>query len=234
MKLLALLAFIASLNALHGCSLSLRDQVSLIELNRGFVHPGNGETHLTAGERVDCATLPPFVFIRRPNAGSVYILDERRVFQRWSITGVAMDGNWVRMIDVYLQQYSSIDDWAWWREYGTRRLMVQPLTELSVINWRQLRLVSAFEFKEAKKQQLSLVDQTFLQRLIEEKLRAYVSANRPADTQIQNVAYAAISAYDGQTAISVRVRRSGRDEALAFDLPINHLVAPFVGYPRVR
>jgi hypothetical protein len=226
-----LLAFTASMGLLHGCELSARDQVLLIDHDLESRLPGDESAHGLAGERIECATLAPLVFVRRPKAGYAYILDRRRIFHPWSSTGTARDGELTRVIRVYLEQYSSTGRWAWWKEYGTAPLSVPTLSSDLNLEWRELQLIRPEQFDLAKQQQLSSEHEEFLRRLMRERIRVYMNANGYSDAQLLGVRYSTLYQYTGNAQVVVQIMRSTKQEDLSFTLPVNPSSAPFVGYP---
>jgi hypothetical protein len=118
LKTSVVLSLMGFSSVMAACAISFRDQVLLIELGEAVPPPGSSSVSTLRGARLDCSTFGPLQIVRPIGAKLYFVLDPRRVFHRWDVTGATYSGNSGAGLENYISVYRATPAWTLWTYYG--------------------------------------------------------------------------------------------------------------------
>jgi hypothetical protein len=181
---------------------------------------------------VRCFSSSDLAFVRDPGANFLYVLDRKRVFNRWTVTQAVFPFDVVLLVQTYLAnaKYSLSDRW---RRFGTATLLnAQVDMEALSADWPSLTVLSQTEYdREARRtvtgEMNELIEFEFASKAIATLLREGVPIRR-----VIRLSHGELLTNSEMHGVRLQYESSnGTVREASFDFPINPEKAPYVGWP---
>lgn len=224
-------SMLSALAETNPCQLSDRDQALLIAESQTVPQPGSLTVRSVAGVSMQCAQIRSFLVLRETNSRFLYVLDTKRAFDRWTITGARANGDLSTALSFFLLAVAENSASRMWRLYGREPLdpgerklaLDQPL------RWSEVTLMDQSSFASVSARQLDVEVVELIRELTQERVVAWVYRNGyEGATQIRIAPDVPMWTTE-RLPVSVTFSLRSRSITLDLQVQMNGLAAPYVG-----
>ncbi|MCC6588211.1 MAG: hypothetical protein IT168_16080 [Bryobacterales bacterium] len=249
---LVVIAFVFGALHSNACEISGEDLIGLLNLHKAMLEgisraiPAHEQilkeapTVLT-GSTVDCLVIGPLRFIHPPESKSVFVLDVKRVFDRWDVRNTGRRLPWQSAVRGYIHDYLSVSEQTLAEVYGRPGFSKEERTVLEGTEHRNLPPVVQTripEWRELADVEMTMVSSPvrgLISTLILRATADYVAQVRPGAWVI-SLNIGLLTPGSSNVSVNVAIDTENRKvESLVLSVAVNTKMAPYVGkvYPVV-